>query len=112
MRIGAGPSPEIASLSAQFNTTALPPGRYLARGTLRQGGKPQGHMIRPVPHRRRSAATAGGAPAMAGAMPSEMAMVLLGGLSNFDRKELLTPAMLTPVFAIGRGARRPDRRPR
>ena len=26
-------------------------------------------------------------------------MVLLGGLSNFDRKELLTPATLTPMFA-------------
>ena len=26
-------------------------------------------------------------------------MVLLGGLSNFDRKELLTPAMLTSMFA-------------
>jgi tetratricopeptide (TPR) repeat protein len=29
-----------------------------------------------------------------------MAMVLLGGLGNFDRKELLTPAMLTSMFAL------------
>ena len=47
MRIGAGPSPEIANMSAQFNTAALPPGRYLARGSIRQGGKAQGHMLRP-----------------------------------------------------------------
>ena len=47
MRIGAGPSPEIANMSAQFNAAALPPGRYLARGSIRQGGKPQGHMLRP-----------------------------------------------------------------
>jgi hypothetical protein len=39
MRVGAGPSPEIVTMTAQFNTSALPPGRYLARGTLRQGGK-------------------------------------------------------------------------
>ena len=29
-----------------------------------------------------------------------MAMVLLGGVGNFDRKELLTPAMLTSMFAM------------
>jgi len=30
-------------------------------------------------------------------------MVFLGGLSNFDRKELLTPAMLTSMFAMADG---------
>ena len=87
-------------MSAQFSTTALPPGRYLARGTIRQGGKPQGHLIRPFrivtePPRPPAARRAGGRRAL----PSEMAMVLLGGLSNFDRKELLAPAMLTSMFA-------------
>jgi tetratricopeptide (TPR) repeat protein len=38
-------------------------------------------------------------PSAGGALPAEMAMVLLGGLSNFDRKELLAPAMLTSMFA-------------
>ena len=47
MRMVAGPSPEIAAGTTQFSTTALPPGRYLARSVIRQGGKPQGHMIRP-----------------------------------------------------------------
>jgi tetratricopeptide (TPR) repeat protein len=99
MRIAAGASPEIASLMANLNTGSLPPGRYLARGTLRQGGKPQGHMIRPFRIVADASTAAGGAPAMA-TMPSEMALVILGGLSNFDRKELLTPAMLASAFAI------------
>jgi VWFA-related protein len=102
MRIGTGASPEIATMSAQFSTTALPPGRYLARGTVRQGGKPQGHLLRPFRIVTEAAATAGGTaavPSAGGALPAEMAMVLLGGLSNFDRKELLAPAMLTSMFA-------------
>ena len=103
MRIGAGTSPEIAAMSAQFSTTALPPGRYLARGTIRQGGKPQGHLLRPF--RIVAEATGSGAdvPAAGGALPAEMAMVLLGGLSNFDRKELLAPAMLASMFAAAEG---------
>ena len=100
MRIGAGSSPEIVNVIAQFNTSSLPPGRYLARGTIRQGGKPQGHMIRPFRIVADSAAAAGGAPAMTATMPTEMALVILGGLAAFDRKELLTPAMLTSAFAM------------
>jgi tetratricopeptide repeat protein len=56
-------------------------------------------MIRPFRIVADASAAAGGAPAMA-TMPSEMALVILGGLANFDRKELLTPAMLTSAFAI------------
>ena len=95
MRIDPGSSPEIATVSAQFNTAALPPGRYLARGSIRQNGKPQGHMLRPF---RIVAA----APA-AGMLTQEMALVLLGGVSHFDRKELLTPAMLASMFAMADG---------
>jgi hypothetical protein len=102
MRISAGPSTEIGALTAQFNTAALPPGRYLARGVLRMGGKPQGHMIRPFRIAAASAATdaAGGGAATTTMMPNEMASVLLGGLANFDRKELLSPAMVTSMLAI------------
>jgi VWFA-related protein len=100
MRIGAGPSPEVATASTQFNTSALPPGRYLARGTLRQGGKAQGHLIRPFRIVADAAAAAAGVPATVSVIPNEMAMLLLGGVSNFDRKEFLTPAMLTSMFAI------------
>ena len=100
MRMAAGPSAEIMAASAQFSTTALPPGRYLARGTVRQGGQTQGHMIRPFRIIHEAASLTGGPPVTAsGALPGEMAMVLLGGLSPFDRKELLSPAMLTRAFA-------------
>jgi VWFA-related protein len=101
MRIAPGSSPEIANLSAQFNTSALPPGRYLARGTIRQNGKPQGHMLRPF-RIVANTATAGAAPA-ATMVTQEIALVLLGGVSNFDRKELLTPAMLASMFAMAEG---------
>ncbi len=100
MRVAAGPSPEIATMSAQFSTTALPPGRYLARGTIRQGGKTHGHLIRPFRIVPASTAAIGDAAVPAsGALPNEMIVLLLGGLSNFDRKELLSPSMLTPIFA-------------
>jgi tetratricopeptide (TPR) repeat protein len=100
MRVGTGASPEIATFTARFNTTALPPGRYLARGTIRQGGKPQGHLVRPFRIVSEAAALTGAAvPSTGGALPADMAMVLLGGLSNFDRKEMLAPAMLTAMLA-------------
>jgi VWFA-related protein len=105
MRIVPGPSPEILAGNAQFNTTALPPGRYLARSTIRQGGKAQGHMIRPFRILTEAPSLTGAAPASStgGALPSEMVGVLLGGLGTFDRKELLTPAALTPMFAAADG---------
>lgn len=101
LRIAAGSSPEIATASTQFNTTALPPGRYLARGVIRQDGKPQGHLLRPFRIVSNTASTAAGAaaPSTGGALPAEMITVMLGGLSAFDRKELLTPAMLTAMYA-------------
>jgi len=104
MRIVAGPSPEVMAGNAQVSTTALPPGRYLARSTIRQGGKAMGHMIRPFRIVAETAAAAGAPAASAGgALPAEMTMVLLGGLANFDRKELLTAAALAPMFAAAEG---------
>jgi Flp pilus assembly protein TadD len=101
LRIAAGSSPEIATGSAQFNTTALPPGRYLARGVIRQDGKPQGHILRPFRIVADTANRVAGAaaPSAGGALPAEMIKVLLGGLTAFDRKEVLTPAMLTAIYA-------------
>ena len=101
LRIAAGSSPEIATGSAQFNTTALPPGRYLARGVIRQDGKPQGHVLRPFRIVAETANSADGAaaPSAGGALPADMIKVLLGGLTAFDRKEVLTPAMLTAIYA-------------
>jgi hypothetical protein len=101
MPTGAGPSPEISAVSGIFDTSSLPPGRYLARGIVRQDGKPQGHMLRPF--RIVAAASTDGTAAAPGLVPQEMVMLLLGGITNFDRKELLTPAMLTSVFAMADG---------
>lgn len=100
MRIAVGASPEILTASAQFSTSALPPGRYLARGIVRQGGRAQGHLMRPF-RIVADAPSLTGAPAVAapGALPLEMAMVMLGGLSPFDRKELLSPTMIASAFA-------------
>ena len=100
MHMAAGPSPEILTASAQFSTAALPPGRYLARGMVRQGGKTMGHMIRPF-RIIAEAPSLTGAPAVAapGSLPLEMAMVMLGGLTPFDRKELLAPTMIANAFA-------------
>ncbi len=100
MRIAPGSSPEIVTMSAQFSTTALPPGRYLARGTIRQGGKTHGHLTRPFRILPASTAAIGDAAVPAsGVLPNEMVVTLLGGLSSFDRKELLSPSTLTPIFA-------------
>jgi VWFA-related protein len=108
MRVFPGTSPEIAAVHAQLNTTALPPGRYLARTTVRQSGKPIGHLVRPFRVVAVSDASSGGAaaPAIGGALPLEMASLLLGGLPAFDRKEVLSPTMLAPAFtaAEARGA--------
>ena len=57
-------------------------------------------MIRPFRVVADPAAATAGAPASVGVVPNEMALVLLGGLGNFDRKELLTPAMLTSMFGL------------
>lgn len=105
MRIGAGPSPEILAGTAQFSTTALPPGRYLARSTIRQAGKAQGHMIRPFRIVTETPALIGGVPVAAsgGPLPAQMIAVLLGGLENFNTKELLTPAALTSMFTAAEG---------
>jgi VWFA-related protein len=100
MRVSGGASPEVVNLRAQFHTSALPPGRYLARGILRQDGKPHGHLIRPFRIVPAPPAAMAGAPAVVGVVPNEMAMLLLGALSNFDRQELLTPPMLTSMFAL------------
>ncbi len=99
MRIGVGSSPEITNASAQLSTAALPPGRYLARATVRQGGKSHGHLLRPFRVVAPSTAAVGAVPASS-RVPDEMALLLLGGVANFDRKELLTPAMVTSMLAI------------
>ncbi|MGH9385316.1 MAG: hypothetical protein ACRD2N_13620, partial [Vicinamibacterales bacterium] len=114
MRVFPGKTSEIAAIHTQINTAALPPGRYLARTTVRQTGKSIGHLIRPfrvvsaADAINGAGASAGAVPVagVGGALPVEMASLLLGGLPAFDRKEMLSPAVLSSAFAAAeaRGA--------
>ncbi len=101
MRVFPGGSPEIAAVHTQINTAALPPGRYLARTTVRQSGNAIGHLIRPFRIVATTETSDGGAAAVpiGGGLPAEMASLLVGGLPAFDRKEVLSPSVLTPTFA-------------
>jgi VWFA-related protein len=102
MRVAAGTSPEIVQADAQFITTALPPGRYLARSTVRRAGTTAGHMTRPFRVARAGvpAAIPGGTrPPAAGPLPREITLVLLSGLAAFNPPDLLSPAVLNPSWA-------------
>jgi hypothetical protein len=101
MQVAAGRSNEIGTVQAMLGTSALPPGRYLARATIVQGGKPQGHFVRPF----RVVAGGGAAPAVAGAytpsaLPPQLAEAILRDFPTVDRKSLLTPAVMKAVLAI------------
>ena len=104
MSINPGRTPEIANASAQFNTSVLPPGRYLARGVVKKDGKPAGHLLRRF--RIVEASSTEAAPS-ASLIPNDMAVLLLGALPNFDRKVLLSPAALAAAYtsADGRAGR-------
>jgi len=101
MRVDAGVSTEVATMSAQFDTGALPPGRYLARGVVTHNGTTQGHMLRPF--RVAAVTTSAGSTVAPGAVPSDMTMALVRAIGSFDRKELLAPTLLTAVFAAADG---------
>jgi VWFA-related protein len=103
--ISVGRSPEIGVLQGVMNMTALPPGRYLARATVRQAGKPQGHLTRPfrVVAPTRAANDAGAAaPAR---LPAELMAAMLAGLPAVDSKELVAPAVLTTVLTAAETSR-------
>src|SRR5262245_40951837 len=108
MQISAGSTPEVGILLASLNTTALPPGRYLARAMVFQNGKPQGHIYRPfriVPGNAAAATDGGGGLSMPSALPAELLGSMLANLPTFDRKEFLDPTVLTAVFGAAEKAR-------
>ena len=101
MRPGPGASPEIASVQATLGTSALPPGRYLARATVSQGGKPQGHFVRPfriLPPTTTAAAAVPGAYTPT-ALPPEITKAILADFPVVDRQALLTPDVLSAVLS-------------
>jgi hypothetical protein len=108
MQIIQGSTPEVGVLQASLNTTALPPGRYLARAMVFQNGKPQGHIYRPfriVPGNAAAATAGGGGLTMPSALPAELLGSMLANLPTFDRQEFLDPTVLTAVFGAAEKAR-------
>ncbi len=104
MEVTAGKSPEVGVLMSTLNTAALPPGRYFAKATVTQAGKPQGHIIRPF--RVLPAASGGETTMMApSALPTELLGSMLSTLPGVDRKELLEPAVLNAVLGAAEKAR-------
>ena len=105
MRVGQGPSPEIGVLQGVINTSALPPGQYLARASVRQSGKPRGHIVRPfrvvVPAR----ATNDSAVPRGTALPTEVFSALLANLPTVDPKELVSKTVLNDVLTAAEKAR-------
>jgi VWFA-related protein len=104
MEVTAGKSPEVGVLMSTLNTAALPPGRYFAKATVTQAGKPQGHIIRPF--RVLPAASGGETTMMApSALPTELLGSMLSTLPGIDRKELLEPTVLNAVLGAAEKAR-------
>jgi VWFA-related protein len=104
LTVAIGGSPEVGVLRGIVNTSALPPGRYLARASVRQAGKPQGHIVRPfrvvVPERAASATASGAA-----LVPREFLAALVGNLPEVPAKELVSPTVLSTVLAAAESAR-------
>ena len=106
LQVGSGKTPEVGVLQGIVNTSALPPGRYLARASVRQAGKPQGHILRPfrvvVPTRAANDTTTTGA---ATVLPAAVFAALLANLPTVDPKELVSPAVLQTVLGAAEKAR-------
>jgi VWFA-related protein len=104
LEIGVGKTPEVGVLRGVINTTALPPGRYLARATVREGGKPQGHIVRPfrvvVPAR-----AANDAHPATTVLPAAVLSAMLASLPGVDAKELVSPSVLATVLSAAEKAR-------
>lgn len=105
MQIVLGSSAEVGVLQGVINTTALPPGRYLARATVTEGSKPRGHIIRPFRVLAASTTEAVSAASAPSALPTELLAAMLANLPLVDRKDLLAPTVLTEVLTAAEKAR-------
>jgi len=105
MRIAPGSSPEVGVLQGSVSTGVLPPGRYLARAIVVQGGKPQGHLVRPFQVVARTAREAETTASLPMAMPGELLAAMLANLASIDRKDLLEPGVLSAVLTAAERAR-------
>lgn len=105
MQLGAGKTPEVGILLSLLNTNALPPGRYFARATVTQAGKPQGHIVRPFRVVAASADSNAAAAAPGSMLPADLLGSMLSTLQSFDRKALVEPAALNAVLGAAEKAR-------
>lgn len=95
------------ALQADLDTSALPPGRYLARATIRQGGTVRGHLLRPL-RVLPATATAAATPVAGGrAAPPELIAALTADLSPLAPQELLSPNVLASVLTAAERGRAP-----
>jgi VWFA-related protein len=105
LQVDTGKTPEIGVLQGVINTSALPPGRYLARASVRQSGKAQGHISRPFRVVAPTRAINDAAPATPVALPTAVMSALLAGLPGVAASELVTPDVLTAVLNAAEKAR-------
>ena len=104
LQIGAGQTPEVGVLQGVVNTSALPPGRYLARASVRESGKAQGHIVRPFRVLAPARAANDASPAST-LLPAAVLSALLASLPAVDVKELVAPAVLASVLTAAEKAR-------
>lgn len=98
MQTGSRPG----ALQASVDTSALPPGTYVARATIRQGETVRGHLLRPLrvlPSSRPSGARE------SNTAPQELIAALTSDLSPLAPQELLSPAVLSSVLTAAERGR-------
>ncbi|MEW6322037.1 MAG: VWA domain-containing protein [Acidobacteriota bacterium] len=95
MSVAGTRAAEIHAAQVQVGTATLPPGEYLARAVLREGGTPRGHVVRPFRILPRGA---GGATPIL--IPRELAATILATVSVSDRSALMTEDGLRPVLTF------------
>ena len=105
LSISVGRSPEIGVIQGLVSTAPLPPGRYLARASVRQDGKPQGHLVRPFRVVVSARADNDGTTETPSTLPTEVMRAMLASLPVVDRKELVTPAVLATVLTSAEKSR-------
>lgn len=109
VRMATGPRP--GAMYTDLDTSAIPPGSYLARATIRQGGQVRGHLLRPLRVLPMAAAAPAAIAANAGnggrAAPEEVIAALTANLAALAPQELLAPSVLSSVLMVTERGRAP-----
>ena len=94
-RLAPGRQPTWRTASVVVGAAALPPGRYVARASIRRDGKPIGLLIRPFVLERAAGARAPAPAAMAAA-----AVSFASTLPTFDRASVVAPEVIGAMLDI------------